>query len=52
MEKYFLKERKIKSYNFTKRMNFAGKTRPARNFVIAGIKEREKKVRLRSFGFK
>ena len=25
-------------------MNFAGKTRPARNFVIAGIKEREKKV--------
>ena len=41
---YHLKERKIKSYNFTKRMNFAGKTRPARNFVIAGIKEREKKV--------
>ncbi len=45
---YHLTERKIKKNAFTKRMNFAGKTRPARNFVAAGLKEREKGV-LKSF---
>ena len=45
---YHLKERKIKKNPFTKSMNFAGKTRPARDFVSAGLKEREKGV-LKSF---
>ena len=45
---YHLKERKIKKNKFTKSMNFAGKTRPARDFVSAGLKEREKGV-LKSF---
>ena len=45
---YHLKERTIKKNKFTKSMNFAGKTRPARDFVSAGLKEREKGV-LKSF---
>ena len=45
---YHLKERKIKKNKFTTSMNFAGKTRPARDFVSAGLKEREKGV-LKSF---
>ena len=45
---YHLKERKIKKNPFTTSMNFAGKTRPARDFVSAGLKEREKGV-LKSF---
>ena len=45
---YHLKERKIKKNKFSTRMNFAGKTRPARDFVAAGLKEREKGV-LKSF---
>ena len=45
---YHLKDRKIKKNKFTKSMNFAGKTRPERDFVSAGLKEREKGV-LKSF---
>ena len=45
---YHLTERTIKKNPFTKKMNFAGKTRPARDFVAAGLKEREKGV-LKSF---
>ena len=45
---YHLKERKIKKNKFSTKMNFAGKTRPARDFVAAGLKEREKSV-LKSF---
>ena len=51
MEEYglhHLKEKKIKANKFAKSMNFAGKTRPARDFVSAGLKEREKGV-LKSF---
>ena len=43
-----LNKLKIKKNKFTKSMNFAGKTRPARDFVSAGLKEREKGV-LKSF---
>ena len=51
MEEYglhHLKAGKIKKNKFTKSMNFAGKTRPERDFVSAGLKEREKGV-LKSF---
>ena len=45
---YHLKDRKIKKNPFSTQMNFAGKTRPARDFVSAGLKEREKGA-LKSF---
>ena len=45
---YHLKKKKIKKNPFTTSMNIAGKTRPARDFVTAGLKEREKGV-LKSF---